>query len=244
MYQAPTLQKNKSVADTKREFEKLVKVHHKNFKERDIKGFHEREQSISYVFEIKSLENLSIPNEIDKQLNTKVKLSATFHISLFYKDLGSSKETRFFFGRTVQTEAINISGSNGFGFKNASKPYFIHSNIPNLHNKVHEKVVATIEVVVRGENLRGSPLVFSGGYCTIPLFNMNNDTETIDLLRGSPRDLMDINAGDQRNGNAQLRIQMIKYPKFDNIQNLVPQNNFVCQTDIIPGLGVSNFPTP
>ena len=54
------------MADTKREFEKLVKVHHKNFRERDIKGFHEREQSISYVFEIKSLENLSIPNEIDK----------------------------------------------------------------------------------------------------------------------------------------------------------------------------------
>ena len=87
-------------------------------------------------------------------------LTATFHISLFYKDPGANtnKDVRFFFGRTVQTEAIklSVSSSGSFGFKSgASKPYFIHSNIPNL-NKASDRVTAVIEVVLHGENNRGS----------------------------------------------------------------------------------------
>ena len=51
---------------------------------------------------------------------------------------------------------------------------------------------------------------------------MTSDIETIGLMRGSPRDLMDTNLDNKEKGNGQLRVMMMEYPKFDNIQQLVP----------------------
>jgi hypothetical protein len=98
-------------------------------------------------------------------MSHNAQLTAQFFISLFFKDSSGDKDTRFFFGRTVQTDPIKLSGRAGsFGMKGDSKPYFIHSNLPSIHNNVPEKVLTVIELVLRGENNKGEPIVFSGGY--------------------------------------------------------------------------------
>jgi hypothetical protein len=84
---------------------------------------------------------------------------------LFFKDSTGDKDIRFFFGRTVTTDKIKLNQRAGsFGMRGDSKPYFIHSNLPSIHNNVPEKVLVVIELVLSGENNKGDTITFSGGY--------------------------------------------------------------------------------
>jgi hypothetical protein len=114
---------------------------------------------------------------------------------------------------------------------------------------VFELVVAATDPGKRGESQ-----VFSGGYGTCNIFelapqssskNAAPNIETVNLAKGSPRDLLALIAGPS--GASEAFISMIlteDYTAFDDLQKLIPGECIVTKEAVIPGLVGESFPMP
>ena len=90
--------------------------------------------------------------------------------------------------------------------------------------------------------------MFSGGCGTIKIFELGTaqKVETIDLTRGSPRDLLALVEGGGRGASDALLSMILSedYKKFDVIQNLIPGECIITRESVIPGLLGEMFPQP
>jgi hypothetical protein len=87
--------------------------------------------------------------------------------------------------------------------------------------------------------------MISGGYCSTKLFELGAQRKVLDVLKGSPRDLVTLMSDNGNTGSTcSMTVSLREYKRFDALINLVPANNFVTQDEEIPGLTTAKFPLP
>lgn len=93
----------------------------------------------------------------------------------------------------------------------------------------------------------GEAQVFSGGYGTCKIFELGNSRklETVNLAKGSPRDLLALVQGSRSASDAYLSLTLTEdYSRFDELQKLIPGECIITREAVVPGLAGESFPAP
>lgn len=151
-------------------FERLVQLYRKNDNDQKIPEFNDKDNSRSYILNVKQLTNLKVPQGIGRAEDW-TKFSTQFHLTFFYENKKSNE--RFFFGRSSRTKKIPLKQDKYGDFSTNEKEMdtlWFHTCLGK--NSLDDKLFLIIECVIIAEGeIRGDPITrhFSGGFAKFKL---------------------------------------------------------------------------
>ena len=173
------------------------------------------------------------------------------NVTFFYRQK-SGAERAFFFGRTVNLTDLELKRSHGrdAGYACDDTKHLYFSTDFLQRGDIMNNVFIVVEMIQLVGQSGGKQKPISCGYLKHDLIDIIKNTQEVpkadvrrktvnkdkprywlNLLKGSPRDLMTMAETEQEDSGGKIAFELRAHKPFDPLMKVIPHNNLVTQQD-------------